>query len=57
MTESERKLLVRPVETPSDEDAFFSFKSWLYRDDPAAVEPLQSMARGTLDVTKLLPDG
>jgi GNAT superfamily N-acetyltransferase len=52
MTESERKLLVRPVETPSDEDAFFSFKSWLYRDDPAAVEPLQSMARGTLDVTK-----
>ena len=52
MTESERTLLVRPVETPADEDAFFSFKSWLYRNDPAAVEPLRSMTRGALDVEK-----
>ena len=52
MTESERNLLVRPVETPADEDVFHSFKSWLYRDDPAAVEPLRSMARGALDVNK-----
>ena len=52
MTESEREPLVRPVETTADEDAFYSFKSWLYRDDPAAFEPLRSMARGALDVTK-----
>ena len=52
MTESERKLLVRPVETRADEDVFHSFKTWLYRDDPAYVEPLRSMARGALDVTK-----
>ncbi len=50
MTESERSLLVRLVETPADEDAFFAFKSWLYRNDPAAVEPLRSMSRGMLDV-------
>lgn len=49
MTESERDLLVRPVETSADEDVFFSFKSWLYRDDPASVEPLRSMERGKLD--------
>ena len=52
MTESERELLIRPVETSADEDVFHSFKSWLYRDDPAAVEPLRSMARGTLDTNK-----
>ena len=52
MDESERELLVRPVETPADEDVFYSFKSWLYRDDPAAVTPLRSMERGVLDVTK-----
>jgi GNAT superfamily N-acetyltransferase len=40
------------VETPADEETFFTFKSWLYRNDPAAVEPLRSMARGTLDVEK-----
>lgn len=52
MTDSERELLVRPVETPADEDVFFSFESWLYRNDPAAVEPLRSMARGALDVNE-----
>jgi GNAT superfamily N-acetyltransferase len=52
MAQPERKLEMRRVESPADEDIFHSFRSRLYRDDPGAVEPLKAMARGALDATK-----
>ncbi len=51
MAASERQLQIRSVETAADRDTFFGFKTRLYRDDPAAVEPLRSMERGKLDAS------